>query len=233
MAIGVALGVVIHVSVPPPVAGPDDVQVAGVALERSDGVAAEQTDAVVRGVVMVEAAGCGEVRQGSATAVRSGSTDLLLTNAHVVRGSGTVSVWAEGAVRVAQVLGTVPGRDAAVLAVDVPRTGPEPIEHLDLGVTPEPGDAVVVGGFPAGEVTVEPARVVGIERRAAFGGSSDVLLVDAPVRGGSSGGVVLDVDGRAVGLVAAKDPATGGAVAYPMSELLVGAADSLGPVPSC
>jgi len=44
-----------------------------------------------------------------------------------------------------------------------------------------------------------------------------VFLVDVPANSGISGGLVVDTEGRAVGLVAARDPETGNAVAYPFA----------------
>ena len=204
-------------------------QVSAAVLERGDGVPDAAVQAGELGVLRVEVGGCGGARQASATAVRDGDELLLLTNAHVVRGAGTALVRApSGDVLTAQVAGAVPGRDAAVLELS-----PEDealIDALLVGSAPGVGDGLVVVGHPEGHTDARRGVVRSIERRAGYDGSSDVLLVDAPVRGGSSGGAVLDDGGRVVGLVAAKDPATGWAVAYPIAEVL---GRGLGAVPAC
>jgi len=59
-------------------------------------------------------------------------------------------------------------------------------------------------------------HVVSVERRHGYGGTVDMLIVDVEAIPGISGGVVVDTEGRAVGLVAARDPETGDTVAYPL-----------------
>jgi hypothetical protein len=204
-------------------------QVASAVLERQEGVPGAAVEAGEAGVLWVESAGCGIAKQASATAVRDGERVVLLTNAHVVRGSGTVLVRApSGEVLVAQVAGAVHGRDAAVL--ELTSEDQELLGALALAPAAGVGDELVVVGHPEGHTAAVRGTVRSIERRAGYDGSSDVLLVDAQVRGGSSGGAVLDDEGRVVGLVAAKDPATGWAVAYPIAEVL---GRGLGSIPPC
>lgn len=204
--------------------GPE-ASVAAARLERDVDVDPQVVSSVESGVMWVEASGCGVVRQASATVVRHGSRDVMLTNAHVVVGSGTVSVrTTDGRVVSTEVVGTVPGRDAALLEV------PEGVTALPVGAMPGRGDELIVAGHPDGTARAVGGRVAGIERRVAHGVSSEVLLVDVAVTGGNSGGAVLDARGAVVGLVAAKDPRTGWAVAYPIAEVV---GRGLGPIPAC
>jgi S1-C subfamily serine protease len=232
---GAALGSLLHVGgvgVPavPSGSAAVAVEVAAATLERSTAVPAEVAEVAAAAVLRIEATGCGELVQGSATAVEVAGRTVLLTNAHVVRGSGTVAVvLPDGGTRPAQVLGVVPGRDAAVLRLEG-STYPEGLDPAPIGGAVPVGSLLSVAGHPQGSVRVGRGQLTAIEPRSGFGGTSDVLLVDVQVEGGSSGGAVFDDGGRAVGLVAARDPRTGGAVAYPIAEVL---GRELGPVPAC
>ena len=222
VALAVLLGAVVGVgahsllpaagSTPPPA---PSAEVAGRTLDR---------DATVR----VEAFGCGERRSATATVVGPPGAETVLTNAHVVRGSGTVEVHRDdGTIVTASVRGAVDGRDAAVLRLDGDVPAAPSVSSRSVGV----GDEVVVTGFPGGERIEVTARVRSSELRSGYGGTSPVLLIDADAEGGLSGGTVLDATtGDVVGLIAARDPASGDAVAYPIREVLDRA---LGPVPGC
>lgn len=166
----------------------------------------------IRGAVhRVEVSACGTLRQGTASAVTLGGRRWVLTNRHVVAGARQVRLGAPGSERPgsARVDGWVPGRDVAVLA-----GAPEP--SLPVGPRPDPGDRVQVVGYPGGDFRVSAGTVRSVEERHGFGGSSDVLIVDVPAAPGLSGGLVADGAGRGVGLVVARDPATGWTVAYPL-----------------
>jgi putative serine protease PepD len=234
LVIGVALGAALHVwGVGAASAGSGSTGVAAVVagqrVERFPGVSDRVAAAALGGVLWVEAAGCGTVRQASATVVRDGDELVVLTNAHVVRGSGTASVRLPGGDLVtAQVLGSVPGRDAAVLGLPGGRL--PGLMPASTGPIPSAGDSVVVAGHPDGVARTQRGRVLAVERRVAFGGSSDVVVVGAEVGGGSSGGAVFDDDGRVVGLVAAREPGSGWAVAYPIDQVLMAGLD---PIPPC
>ena len=91
------------------------------------------------------------------------------------------------------------------------------------------GPAVSRGPSSSGITT--RARVRSSELRSGYGGTAQVLLIDAPAEGGLSGGTVVDADtGDVVGLVAARDPSTGDVVAYPLHEVL---GRSTVPTPGC
>ncbi len=207
-----AAGTTGSVAPPAPVA-----EVAGRVLDR---------DATMR----VEAVGCGEQRSATATVVGPPGAEVVLTNAHVARGAGTVQVHHDdGSVGTATVVGSVAGRDAAVLRLDDESVSPA--SPPAARAPAEAGDEVVVIGYPGGTRVELTARVRTSELRSGYGGTAQVLLIDAPAEGGLSGGTVVDADtGDVVGLVAARDPATGDAVAYPIGEVL---GRTLGPVPGC
>ena len=206
-------------------------QVAGATLERSAGVPDVVTSVATSSVVEVVVVSCGTSRQASATYVRDRTgRDLLLTNRHVVRGAAVAQVVlpdgrsgrARGARRagrqgrgVARCPPAAAGRSAAC-----PRGLRRRARVLRSWSA----------GHPAGEFRLDAATVDDVQRRAAYGSASDVLLVGTPAVGGHSGGAVFDRTGAVVGLVAARDPGTGDVVAYRIGEL-TGAA--LGAPPGC
>ena len=236
--IGALLGVGMHLVLPVAGATTDrtatdrtttDVQVLGARLERSSVVTEVHRDRLARGVLRVESTGCGESRQATAILVRSGGGDLVLTNAHVVRGSGSLVLHpADGSTNDAQVRGAIGGRDAAVIAE--PTSLAASVTAMPLGAAVQLGQSVVVAGYPAGSAQLLEGRVVSIEPRSGSGGTSEVLVIDAPARDGLSGSAVLDAEGGVVGLVAARDPSTGYVVAYPIGSVMTG---TIAPIPAC
>ena len=194
-------------------------EVAGETLERLPvDPALEQR---VRAAVLESlSTGCGFDRQGTVTMIELDGAEVGLTNRHVVAGAADVElVGPNGGTATSPVGDAVPQRDAAL--VDV-----RPADVRALGATVlEPGPAaavgatVVVSGFPDGVFSARAGRVVALEPRTDAGGVTDVLVIDVPAAEGISGGVVVDGAGRAVGLVAARDPETGFTVAYPLDSV--------------
>jgi S1-C subfamily serine protease len=205
-------------------------QVAGATVERSGEVPDDLTSVATSSVLRVLVTSCGTSRQASATYVRDGAgRELLLTNRHVVRGAATARVVLPGGATVElAVLGDLVGKDAAVLdARPLRDTG---ATAASQGLRVGPGDPVVVAGHPGGSFRLDAALVDDVQRRSAYQGASDVLLVGAAAEGGHSGGALFDPAGAVVGLVAARDPGTGAVVAYRIGELT---AATLGPLPDC
>ncbi|MFZ4518941.1 MAG: S1 family peptidase [Microthrixaceae bacterium] len=204
--------------------------VAGASVVRAP-VPAEVQVRARASLLRVESTSCGLTRQGTATVVRlpgTGAGDLaVLTNRHVVAGT-TLAVADDGAwLGDLVVAGSVPRRDAVRLRT----TGDLPADAaLEAGPMPEVGDPVVVAGYPGGEFMAAEGTIVAVQRRHGYGGETQMLLVDVDAEPGLSGGVVVDRSGRAVGLVAARDPSTHDTVAYPIAA--VSAGPSAGP-PSC
>lgn len=229
--IGACLGVGVHLRWPEAGAwgspAAPSAQVASEQLLRGEPSDA-QRERLGTAVVLVAAQGCGESRQATASVVRVGSRTVILTNAHVVRGSGTVAVQTgDGEWHEAVVLGGVEGNDAAVLELSDPEVH---LESMPVGPEPGTGTAVTTVGYPHGVGELRVGQVRSIQRRTGYGGTSRVMLIDALADHGESGGAVLDAFGRVVGLVAARDPSTGFTVAYPVSAVL---ATGLVSVPHC
>lgn len=130
----------------------------------------------------------------------------VLTNAHVVAGMTSIRVEAGAVHRSARVVLFDPQRDVAVLAVsglDVPALTFDPTPAAS-------GTDAIVAGYPEdGPFDVEPAR---IRNRERINGSDiyqddgtrvsrDIYAVRSVVRPGNSGGPLLGIDGRVLGVV--------------------------------
>jgi S1-C subfamily serine protease len=128
----------------------------------------------------------------------------LLTNAHVVEGADRVEVQLgeDGEAQSAEVVGTDPSSDIAVLKVDDTH-GAQPLPLGDSSKT-EVGDPVVAIGNPFGlDRTVTSGIVSALQRQiqAPNGFSiSDVIQTDAAINPGNSGGPLLDASGNVIGI---------------------------------
>ncbi len=170
-------------------------------------------------VLLADVRACGKIRQATVTIVGTPDGPVGLTNAHVTRGASTVTLSGAGlGVSDVRVLRYLADRDAAEVDVgplDAPLDSP-----LPLGPDAESGDEVTTVGFPEGRWTIQSGHVIAVQQRAGWGGAGDVLMIDVPAHDGTSGGVVVDSAGEAVGLIAARDPRTGYTIAYPIRDLL-------------
>ncbi len=150
---------------------------------------------------------------GTGFVVRTDGT--IVTNAHVVADADSAVVRFNDTGRQvqAEVRGTDPSSDLAVLHVDPGQTGPLRALPLANSDRVQVGDAVVAIGHPFGLDRTATAGIVsglGREIRAPDGFQIDeVIQTDAPINPGNSGGPLLDARGRVVGVNS--QIATGGA----------------------
>jgi putative serine protease PepD len=156
--------------------------------------------AVADGVVAVQ------VRGGSGTGFVIDERGTIVTNAHVVGEAGRASVrfGDSGAAVDAQVLGSDPSTDLAVLRVDPARVGTiRPLTFADSDAV-RVGDEVVAIGHPFGLDRTATAGIVsglGREIESPNGFSIDeVIQTDAAINPGNSGGPLVDARGRVVGV---------------------------------
>ncbi len=160
----------------------------------------------------------GEVEpEGGGTATGSGfvidDEGHILTNNHVIEGAGKVTVKLGDSEKTydAEVVGTDPGTDIALLEVDAPKGE---IQPLTLGRSSdlEVGDPVVAIGNPFGlDRTVTSGIVSALQRdiQAPNGFSiSHVIQTDAAINPGNSGGPLINAEGAVIGINA--QIATGG-----------------------
>jgi putative serine protease PepD len=138
----------------------------------------------------------------------------VITNQHVVDGAESVEVtfW-NGKTYDATVVGSDPSTDIAVLDVDAPDSVLEPLELADSSRL-EVGDGVVAIGSPFGlEQTVTTGIVSALHRQITAPNNfaiDDAIQTDAAINHGNSGGPLLDLDGKVVGVNSQIESESGG-----------------------
>ena len=156
-------------------------------------------------IAQVRAERLGSRVTGSAVLLRSDGH--LVTNAHVVEDATTISVvLANGKELPGRLVGTDPVTDAAVVKVD---GGPFPAADLGTAADLKVGQMAVAMGSPLA-LTGGPSVTVGVvsalhrtvRTRGGFA-MFDMIQTDAPISPGSSGGALLDRQGRVIGITTA------------------------------
>ncbi len=127
---------------------------------------------------------------------------LILTAAHVVDGSNTVTVrFADGEELKGTVVGAAADADVAVIKVD--RTG-LPAATLALGELPRVGQMAIAVGSPWGLQSTVTAGIISAVNQPLgcnVGGSCRAMLqTDAAINPGNSGGALVDRFGRVLGI---------------------------------
>ncbi len=202
---------------PSPVTGPPPGAVALPAAIR---------DRVAASTVKVSGTACGRVLSGSGF---SPAPDVVVTNAHVVAGVDRPSVLRTDGKRIpATVVVFDSNRDLAVLRVPG-------LERAALPVAdPGTGDEGAVYGHPRGQddLAILPARIEskvnaqGLDLYGEHQIRREVLILAAALVPGDSGGALVDVSGRVVGVafaVAPDKPATAYALAANELRAVLGA----------
>jgi putative serine protease PepD len=138
----------------------------------------------------------------------------IVTNQHVVAGTDSVSVeFSDGSEMDAQVVGTDPSTDIAVLDVNRPAAQLTPLNFASEGSL-EVGNAVIAIGSPfglEGTLTTGVISALGREITAPNGFAiENAVQTDAALNSGNSGGPVLDTKGRVVGVAAQIRSESGG-----------------------
>jgi serine protease Do len=129
---------------------------------------------------------------------------LILTNNHVVDGANVIEVlFAKSRKKVkATVLGTDRKTDLALLQVNPPGD----VQPLDLGDsdTLRVGDIVLAIGNPFGYSHTVTSGIISAKGRViGTGPYDDFLQTDASIHPGNSGGPLLDIRGRVIGIATA------------------------------
>ena len=165
--------------------------------------------------------------RGSGVVVAEGS---VLTNAHVLRGDEVAVTRADGEVALGRVAGADDALDVAVIAVD---TGAAPVVAWDPTALQAlvPGQAVFALADPGGRglrtsfglVTATGRSFRGPRGRRIRGS----IEHSAPLPRGSSGGPLVDVEGRLLGINSVRMEG-GLLLALPADAALRGVVDALG-----
>ncbi len=134
----------------------------------------------------------------------------IVTNFHVVQDAQRLEVtFADGTKAWAEVVGTDPGGDLAVIQVDVP---PEKLHPLPLGDSDQlqVGQIVVAIGNPFGldqtmtwgvvSALGRSLRSLQASQQGGYFAMGDVIQTDAAINPGNSGGPLLNLRGEVVGI---------------------------------
>ena len=169
-----------------------------VRVEGPESAVAAVAEQVLPTVARVDVAGARG--QGSGSAVIFREDGYLLTNNHVVDGAETVQVTLpDGTPEEAEVIGTVPESDLAVLHVDatglpVPAFAEEP---------PEVGDTAIAIGSPFGLDSTVTAGIVSAVNRTIPGAGmplTEMIQTDAAINPGNSGGALVNGNAEVIGI---------------------------------
>lgn len=164
----------------------------------------------IRGV----APGCQKVLEGTGFVI---APNRVMSNAHVVAGSDSVTVDAGGQSYDASVVSYDPNADISIL--DVPNLPAAPLAFAEAAA-PTGTDALVLGYPGGGEFVATPARIReiielnGPDIYRSTTVKREVYTIRGTVRQGNSGGPLIDRNGRVLGVVfgAAVDDADTGFV---------------------
>jgi S1-C subfamily serine protease len=162
---------------------------------------------VTPSVVSVRPAG----REGLGSGVIVSRNGYILTNNHVVRGSGSAEITlATGRKITGTVLGTDPTVDVAVVKVPLTDLPAAPLGDSDKLMV---GQSAIAIGNPLGferTVTSGIVSAVGRELRGREG-LANLIQTDASINPGNSGGPLVDARGRVIGInTAVVQPPYGG-----------------------
>ena len=156
--------------------------------------------------------------QGSQQAQGSGfvydTQGHVITNQHVVDNAQSVSVrFANGKTYPATVVGSDPSTDIAVIDVDAPASELRPLTLADSSAV-EVGDGVIAIGSPFGlEQTVTTGIVSALHRQITAPNNftiDDAIQTDAAINHGNSGGPLLNLDGKVIGVNSQIESDSGG-----------------------
>jgi S1-C subfamily serine protease len=177
----------------------------------ADNPAARYVAAASTGVVAVQVIGFD--RNPRASGVNLGSGQVV-TSAHAVRGSGTVTVTGpDGIARNASVAGTDRQTGLALVLVDAPDW---PVVTADEDV--EVGETVVALAAGEGDHWVSEGVVSAVDQ-AVTAGEADyagMILTDTAAGRQASGGALVDRDGDVVGILTAPPGGTPSGLATPI-----------------
>ncbi|HEY3803115.1 MAG TPA: trypsin-like peptidase domain-containing protein [Kofleriaceae bacterium] len=145
-----------------------------------------------------------EIPQGTGSGIVWDQDGHIVTNFHVVQEGDRASVTLnDGSTYPAQIVGTAPDKDIAVLHIDAP---PQKLLPLPVGQSAnlKVGQKVLAIGNPFGlDQTLTTGVISGLGReiKSVSGRPiSDVIQTDASINPGNSGGPLLDSSGRLIGI---------------------------------
>ncbi len=136
---------------------------------------------------------------------------FIVTNNHVIEGADEISIeFFSGLTLTAQLIGTDPATDIALLKVD----HSEALQHVAFGDSEAArvGDWVLAVGNPLGQGFSVSAGIISARGRALQGNYDDYLQTDAAINRGNSGGPLFNMNGEVIGVNTAILSPTGGSI---------------------
>ena len=129
----------------------------------------------------------------------------VVTNHHVIDDGQLISViFADGSEYEAQVLGSDPASDLAVLQIDAPPEFLAPVELGDSGELHVGQIAVAIGSPFGQEFSMTRGIISALDRMIRAGDSAysnpQIIQTDAPINPGNSGGPLLNREGQVIGI---------------------------------
>lgn len=127
---------------------------------------------------------------------------LIVTNAHVVGMASKIFVtMPDGQTRQAALIGTNNGNDIALIKIDAPK----PLPYMGLAKDVLIGETVISVGNPLGLQNSVSAGIVGGTNRTFYTtpqieAFKDLIQTDASINQGSSGGALINLEGKLVGM---------------------------------
>lgn len=153
---------------------------------------------------------------GSGSGVIVDRAGHIVTNYHVIEGARELSVTLfDGTKFAAEVVGTDPGNDLAVIIIKAPEGKLKPVSFGDSAVLKVGQKALAIGN-PFGldkTLTVGIISSLGRTMRATNGRLiREVIQTDAAINPGNSGGPLLNSDGKLIGVNTAIFSPVGGSI---------------------
>ncbi|MCF0260025.1 MAG: trypsin-like peptidase domain-containing protein, partial [Erysipelotrichaceae bacterium] len=150
------------------------------------------------------------VASGAGSGVILSEDGYIVTNNHVIENASNIQVKTpDGQSYTAKLVGTDPQTDIAVIKVDAAGLTPAAIGNSD---NIQVGQAAIAIGNPLGSLggTVTTGIISAVGREITVEGETMTLLqTDAAINSGNSGGGLFDASGNLIGIVNAKQAATG------------------------
>jgi serine protease Do len=157
--------------------------------------------------------GGGYLEQGSASGVIVSADGYILTNSHVISGVDEITVvMADGEQYDAEVVGSDPQSDVAVIKVDAKDL---PAAKLGDSDKIEVGEWVLAVGNPFELQNTVTAGIISARGRSGISpmptsSYEDFIQTDAAINPGNSGGPLVNLDGEVIGINTAIATRTGG-----------------------
>ena len=129
----------------------------------------------------------------------------IVTNNHVVNGAQTVEVVLYDGTRLAaQITGTDPADDLAVIKVTPPKNGLTTVKIGDSTKLRVGQDVLAIGNPLGITQTVTSGIISALSRNVSEGQGGatlpDAIQTDAPINPGNSGGALVDMEGNLIGI---------------------------------